>query len=205
MIKIFKKNQASLPELIKILRAGKIVALPTETAYGLATDATKRDSVNELASSKGRTDHKPIAVMVGDVRLATRFFYLAGNNKKLASKFWPGPLTILLRPKKKLPKKIIGPGNLVGVRVPGDKWLRELLVKLEVPLTATSANLAGKPTPYSSSDVRKFMKQAKLNYLVDAGRLPRRPASTVVRWQQGKLKVLRPGAIAVSKINHVLK
>lgn len=205
MIKIFKKSKTSIGNLVEILQKGGIIALPTETAYGLATDATSSSSVNKLSQIKGRGSHKPIAVIVGDIKSVKRYFYLTSDSLKIADKFWPGPLTILLRPRRKFPKKIVGFENLVGVRVPGDKWLRNLLVTFGKPLTATSANLSGKPTLYDSRLVKKFMKNTGLTYMVDAGKLLRRPTSTVVKCNDGKIEILRLGGVSVKKLNSMLR
>lgn len=205
MLKIFKKSAAVIPDISRLLMNGAIVALPTETAYGLAADATKPTVVNKLVRAKGRSSNKPIALMVGDIRIVRRYFYLTGNSKKLAAKFWPGPLTLLLVPKYRFPKKIIGSGNLVGVRIPGDRWLQQILLTLGKPLTATSANAANKPTPYSSTEVRKFIKKTEIKYLVDAGRLPIRPTSTVVRVNNDKIEIIRAGAISVKRIKSVIR
>lgn len=200
MLKIFNKSAAAIPNICRLLADGAIVALPTETAYGLAADATNNQAIQAVVRIKGRGPNKPIALLAANLSMVKKFFRPTRLEIKLMKKFWPGPLTILLKPKYKFSKYIIGPNKLVGVRVPGDKWLVKLLVNYGKPLTATSANLSGQTTLYAASMVKKSLNKKNLRYLVDAGPLVKKPTSTIVRLKKGKIEIIRPGAIPAKKI-----
>jgi len=200
----FIKSRRQLSPICQLIKKGEIVALPTETAYGLAADGTNAKAVAKIVGLKGRQPNKPIALLAADLKMVRRFFIITPTELRLVKKFWPGPLTLLLKPKYKFFKNIIGPGRLVGVRVPGDKWLRELISVYGNPLTATSANLSGQPASYSASAVKKSLVKRGLKYLVKGGRLPRQATSTVVKVKNNKVEVIRPGAISRRQIKDMV-
>ncbi len=207
LLTTFTKSASSISSLVRLLRAGQVVAAPTETAYGLLADATNTRAVREvlrLKGRKGRNKRKPIALVAADLSMVRRYFRMTSGELQLARAFWPGPLTLLLQPRRKFPPSVIGKVGRVGVRVPRSTWLRSLLKRYGKPLTATSANRASGPTPYSAVSVIRQLARPGLCYLVDGGRLPRRPTSTVVTFRQGKLHVVREGAIPSSKPRRVL-
>jgi len=204
MLKQFPKNGRAILELIPLFHAGQVVAAPTETAYGLLADATNASAVREVVRLKGRSEKKPIALVASDLAMVRRYFRMTKSELRLAKKFWPGPLTLLLKPKKKFPKPIIGAGGRVGIRVPRSVWLRSLLKRYGKPLTATSANRTGGQTPYSAVAVTRQLKSHGLSYLVNSGTLPSRPTSTVVLVSKDKFQLIREGAIPSSKLRRVL-
>lgn len=203
MIHIFKKSNSYLFKLRDLLLAGHVVAAPTETAYGLLAKATDRKAVSQVFKIKDRRLGKPIALVAADIKMVKKYFRLTPFEAKMAKKFWPGPLTLLLQPKIKFSRFITGAGGWVGVRVPADAWLRRLIRLVGEPLTATSANRADGATPYSSATVKKALSPYGLRFLVDGGRLPSRSTSTVLRLVDKKVEVIRVGAISVKQIESI--
>lgn len=204
MLTLFEKSAAAIPNICRLLINGAVVALPTETAYGLAADAFSGRTIGQVIKLKGRERGKPIALMAADLKMVRQHFYLTSNELSLAKKFWPGPLTILLKPKRIFSKDIVSSAGLVGVRVPGDEWLRKLLSAVGRPLTATSANLAGKATPYTVALVKRALSKRGLKYLVNGGSLKHRKVSTVVSLRRGRLEIVRPGAVSAPRLEHMV-
>ncbi len=198
------KSTGAISKIGAFLSLGEVVATPTETAYGLLADSTNTKAVARVVKIKGREPGKPIALMAADLKMVCKYFLLASGELRLANKFWPGPLTLLLKPKRKFPAAVVGPGGLIGVRVPGDVWLRTLIIAVGKPLTATSANRAGARTPYSARAVQRALAARGLTHLVDAGRLRLRPTSTVVRVRGQSVAVVRPGAVSERRLQRAL-
>lgn len=188
-----------------------IFIYPTESFYALGVKATDRKAIQHLFRVKHREKNKPIALIAADLKQVKRYFVLSKTELKLAKKFWPGALTLVLRPKKKIaanalfgttpsrssratpPHKRRG-AYRVGVRVPKHAGARALAKKVEAPITATSANISGQPPTKSLHKV----KQAFPGILVTTGRCGQaKKPSTVAIVQHQKIHILRPGAVHV--------
>ncbi|MBU0646542.1 threonylcarbamoyl-AMP synthase [Patescibacteria group bacterium] len=188
-------TRQQIQKAIDTLKAGGVVVFPTETSYGLGADATNRQAVRRVMAIKGRSESKPPPVMVADLKMAWEHGIFCQRLRALAKQFWPGPLNIIV-PKKKNSLILIGQGE-VALRVSGSAVARELVRKLGRPIVATSANLAGAPACYSMAAWRKQTAGRALqpDYILDVGALPRNPASTIIKKQNGKIIVVRQGAI----------
>lgn len=198
-MKILHLNNARtsiLKEIAKQLKAGAVLVYPTDTAYGLGCDATNAQAVAKIFKIKGRASAKGLPMIVADAKMAKKFFLLTTNHLSLTTKFWPGPLSIILKAKGMIVKAALEAGT-AAVRVPDSAIARQLARFLGRPLTATSANLTGAPTCYSA---KAYLKQADADRLpdlvIDAGALPRRKPSTIVRvGKSGTIEVLRKGPV----------
>lgn len=187
------------------LRNGVVVAAPTETAYGLLANALNKQAVVAVVRIKGREHNKPMALVANDLKMVSHYFKISPNELRLAKKFWPGPLTLLLKPRQKFSVGIVGVNGRVGVRVPASAWLRKLVTLMGTPLTATSANRAGGPTSFSSNSVIRQLRARGLSHLVDGGRLKRVSVSTVAYLNNKRLIILRDGAISRARLERVLR
>ncbi len=196
----FKLNKQSITKISKLLNQGAVVAAPTETAFGLLADALNKQAVAQIIKIKGRVKpsekNKPIALIADNLKMVQKYFKLNKVELGLAKKFWPGALTILLKPKIKFPRSIIGPGNLVGVRVPDQAWLCKLIKMFSRPLTATSANIDSKPTLYNSRAVIRALGKNGLEYVVE-GSLRKSPTSTIVKVVNSEVIILRQGKVKI--------
>lgn len=201
----FSKSSQDLIKICKILKRGEVVAAPTETAYGLLADAASSKAVAKLFKLKGRLAGKALPLIVSSLTMAKASVEFPRLAKKLARRFWPGPLTLVLSVKGRWPKGIVSESNMIGLRVPGSRWLRRLVARYGSPLTATSANLAGGDTLYDMAAVRNLLNQRGLKYMVNSRRLRVRPTSTVVMVVGGKWKILRPGAVSTVKLRSVIR
>ncbi|MBG7609680.1 MAG: threonylcarbamoyl-AMP synthase [Anaerolineae bacterium] len=181
-----------------ILRAGKLVAFPTDTIYGLGALIADHQGIKELYRAKNRDTAKAIAVLmssIDDLRLVANQINL--TSKILAECFWPGPLTLIIPRHPKLPD-MLSPTPTLGVRVP-DHPVALALMKISGPLAVTSANLSGHREAHTAEEVFEQL-EGRVAVILDGGRTPGGQASTVVDCLTPELKILRPGPISLEDL-----
>ena len=186
------------------IRRGAVVAMPTDTVYGLAANPYDSKAVRRLFRLKRRPETKPILLLIdGWRRLAPLVSTFPPRFEEIASRFWPGPLTVILPASKSVPELITaGTGN-VAVRCPGSPLIRMLSRSLRYPLTGTSANLSGLAAATTAKEViRQF--GTRLCYVVDGGRSADRQVSTIVDLS-GEPCVIRSGAIPIEQLDAYLR
>jgi L-threonylcarbamoyladenylate synthase len=177
------------------LAAGELVVYPTETLYALGADARNPQALARLIALKGREPGKPIALIAADLAMVMELVQSFPTPAlRLAQRFWPGPLTLVLPARAGLSEVLLNDSGGVGVRVP-DHWIAcQLSARLGSPLTATSANLAGGVPATTVKAARAALGDAVAAYL-EGGELGRQAASTVVDFQGQRPRVLRAGPI----------
>ncbi len=197
-MEIIALKKVNLNDLVKRLKAGEVLVLPTETVYGLVADATNKKAVKKIYQIKGRNFNKPLPVICSSLAMVRNFFYLPKVLAQLAREYWPGALAIRFTVKNKLLK--VSPDNTVVARVSSFTLLTSLAKKLDRPLTATSANLAGNPECYSAQAVSKQFKTKKYkpDLIVDGGVRPVIKPSTIVALEKDQVVVLRQGEIKIN-------
>lgn len=180
-----------------VIKAGGVVAAPTETAYGLIADAFSARAVKKVFLIKGRSRRKPLPLIAASPAMVKKFFFLSKRELSLANKYWPGPLTILLKPKKRFPNALAAGRKKLAVRVSSSAIIRRISVALGNPVTATSANKSGARECYSALCVEKAFRDFKNtpDMILDAGVLARVLPSTIIEVLGEKIKVLRQGPI----------
>ena len=187
---------ASLDEL----RRGEPVGLPTDTVYGLAADAADVDAIQRLFDLKERPADRSIAVLVADLAGAETLVEINLSARRLADRFWPGPLTVVAGRTAEAPSHL-GSGSTIGVRVPDDDIMRAIAAS-HGPLAVTSANLHGGPTPSTAQGVAELFPT--LGLVVDGGPRPG-ASSTVVDVTAATPVVLREGPISLDEILAVVQ
>lgn len=189
-----------LDEAVRAVRAGGVIALPTDTLYGLAADPSQADAVARLFAIKGRTAERALPLIAADAeQVAARLGVLPRLADRLARRFWPGPLTLLVRAPAWLAPFVSGGTGKVGVRVPAHAVARALCAACGLPLTATSANVSGAAPSADPDDIERVLGD-RIDVLVDAGTTPGGAPSTIVD-VTGEVPVLvRAGAIAWTEI-----
>jgi len=196
-----------IEQAVKILKAGGVVVYPTDTAYGLAVDATSLSAVKKLYRLKGRNFRKPIHVIVPNTAWLKKIVKLNKPALKLMNKFLPGPLTLVLPLKTKGESfRILSAGTKsLGIRMPNHSLCIQLVKKLGRPITTTSANLAGGPNCYSTTEVKKQFAKSKYqpDFYLDGAKLKKTKPSTVVSLV-GHVRILRLGPISETQIKNVL-
>jgi L-threonylcarbamoyladenylate synthase len=187
------------------LGKGGIMAFPTETFYGLGAHALIKDAVESVFRIKGRDPGKPVSVIVSDMAMFEKIVQPPPPAfKAIAARFWPGPLTLVLRAVPGIPDDILGPERTIGIRFPRVDWLRALVKTLGAPVTATSANVSGEKELYDPRDVKRAFA-GLVDLIVDGGRTPGLLATTVLDLTQDKPRILRDGQIDRSALEEFLE
>ncbi|MFI5306715.1 MAG: L-threonylcarbamoyladenylate synthase [Polyangiales bacterium] len=180
---------------VELLRAGLIVACPTETLMGLLADASNERAVQRVLELKGRPANEPLPLIVPSLEVAMRFVRdLPAIAVELATRYWPGPLTLVLHAQAHVPAPLVKDGK-VAVRVPGPSPALDLVTAFGGPLTATSANPSGKSPLSTEAELRAAFGGGLA--AVVSGKVPGGRPSTIVDVSSGQPVVLRQGAIAL--------
>ena len=184
-----------------ILRAGGLVAMPTETVYGLAADATNDRAVARIFEAKGRPAFNPLIVHVVEAAAAARLAEFSPLAERLAAAFWPGPLTLVLPRRDPSPVSLLVTAGLdtVGVRIPAHPTARALIAAAGRPLAAPSANPSGAVSPTTPAHVREGLG-GRVDAVLDGGRSRVGLESTIVKVDASGLTLLRPGGVTADDI-----
>lgn len=197
-------NNEDIAEAATILAQGGLVAIPTETVYGLAADAFNGEAVEKIFKAKGRPQDNPLIVHIEKMeRLKDLWSDVPEKALKLADAFWPGPLTMIMTKTDKVPKEVSCGLNTVGVRFPEHPIARKVIEMADTPLAAPSANLSGKPSPTNFAHVKQDM-YGRIDAILEGGDCFVGVESTVVDITGDVARVLRPGAITEEMIADVL-
>lgn len=187
-----------IPRAIEILKAGGLVAFPTDTVYGVGALAFDGKAVESIYLAKDRPIEKAIPILIGDSddlrKVGTD---IPDSAHKLAFRFWPGPLTILVPKRADLPEAVSAT-DTVGVRVP-DHDLARALLRAAGPMAVTSANISGKQSPVTGEDVYEQLG-GRIDLIIDGGKTPGGVPSTLVDCTTVGLKVLRDGPISLEEL-----
>ena len=184
------------------LRGGKVVGLPTDTFYGLAVDPVNLRAVDRIYEIKTRLRHKPLSLLINDVAQAYELARDIGTNfDKLAERFWPGPLTVIVRASSRLPLRSTANTGNVALRVPDAAIPRAVVAAFGLPITATSANLQGAPECTHAACVRDQIGD-RIPLIIDGGPTGRTLPTTIVDLSAGESSwhIIREGAIPTHEI-----
>lgn len=188
----------------EILKNGGVVGIPTETVYGLAANALDENAVAKIFRAKGRPSDNPLIVHIADF---DDIYKLASDVPKeavlLANKFWPGPLTIILKSLDIVPKSVSAGLGTVAIRMPSHEVARQIIRSAGVPLAAPSANLSGTPSPTTAQHVMDDLN-GRIDAVVDGGACSVGLESTVITLCDFPPKILRPGKITPAELACVL-
>ncbi len=186
----------ALQEAAKWIRLGGLVALPTDTLYGLAADPFRADAVARLMAVKGRAAASALPLIAADAdQIAARFGRLSPVGERLASKFWPGPLTLLIPAPVTLAHGVAAGTGRVGVRVPAHAIARAICRAADRPVTATSANRSGQPATADPAEVERTLGE-DVDLLFDAGPTRGGAPSTIVDVTGAEPRLVRAGAVS---------
>lgn len=193
-----------LEEASSILHRGGLVAIPTETVYGLAGDALSADAAKKIYAAKGRPSDNPLIVHISKVEdLYVIAKEVPDIALKLANKFWPGPLTMILNKSDKVPSGTTGGLDTVAIRMPNHKIALELISKSGVYLAAPSANTSGRPSPTTAEHVAEDLS-GKIDMILDGGAVGIGIESTIVDLTGDVPTILRPGYISKAMLEEVI-
>ena len=184
------------------IRAGEVLGMPTDTFYGLAADPFNLRAVDKVYEIKTRSRHKPLSLLIGSVEQAEELAKpLPDEFYALTRKFWPGPLTIIVKAGSRLPLKVTANTGNVALRVPNASIPLAVVTAAAIPVTATSANLSGASECTTAVQVRDQL-QGRINIIVDGGTSPRSVPSTIIdlSGDGSGYRIIREGAIPTDQI-----
>lgn len=199
-----KLHTENISRAAKLLAAGEVVAVPTETVYGLAANAYDETAVRKIFSAKGRPQDNPLIVHIADFQdIYDLVSQVPAAAKKLADAFWPGPLTVILPKSDKIPDAVSAGLATVAVRYPSHPVAQAVIRESGVPLAAPSANRSGSPSPTNAKYVFDDMN-GRIPLILDGGSSQVGVESTVITLATEVPRVLRPGGVTVEQLREVL-
>lgn len=202
--RITSPDDENTGEVASLLREGKLVAIPTETVYGLGADATNGKAVRKIFEAKGRPSDNPLIVHISDFsQWAPLVTKIPEKARVLTEKFWPGPLTVILPKSDIIPPETSGNLDTVAVRMPSHPVAKAIIEKAGVPLAAPSANTSGKPSPTKAKYVIEDL-YGKVDAIVDGDDCEVGVESTVISLVGEKPLLLRPGGVTVEMMEEVI-
>lgn len=194
-----------IEEAAALIRAGKLVAFPTETVYGLGADATSDDAVRSIYTAKGRPSTNPLIVHVAEVEQARAIATEWPESAQiLTEEFWPGPLTIILPRREGMTSSVVSAGaSTVALRMPDHPVALALIAQAGVPIAAPSANKSGHTSPTRTEHVARSLGDA-VPLILDAGPLSGGIESTVIDLSTNTPRLLRPGLLSITEIERLI-
>ncbi|HDI52822.1 MAG TPA: threonylcarbamoyl-AMP synthase [Candidatus Bathyarchaeota archaeon] len=201
-MEIVEASEENIRRAAVIIRLGGVVIYPTDTVYGLGCDPANVDATRRICEIKGRAD-KPLPLACSDVEAAKRIVKFNPIAEKLAERFWPGPLTMVLPAKVDYPIWVTHGARTLGVRVPGHPVARKLAKLSGGVIVTTSANKSGEPPPKTALEAAEQIGE-EVDLILDAGPAPLKQPSTVLDLSGDELWIIRPGPIKAEDIKKTL-
>lgn len=191
-----------MKKIIDVINNDGVVIMPTDTIYGIVAKATKEDVIKKVYSLKKRDDRKPMLILVSDIEMLKKYVVSINEiEQTLIDSLWPGPLTIIFD-KKNISDLLTGGLNTIGIRIPANKDLLEIITRVGVPLLSTSVNLSGEKSATCVSNISESMLD-NVDYVYDNGECNDVP-STIVRVADDEVKILREGIVSKEKIESII-
>lgn len=196
-------SQKSITTAAQILVDGGVVAIPTETVYGLAASALNSDAIKSVFSAKGRPQDNPLIVHIDSIEMLEKVAKNIPEEAYIcAERFWPGPLTMVLDSKGYVCKEVSAGLDTVAVRMPAEKTARAIIAKAGIPLAAPSANISGSPSPTTAQHVLDDL-DGKIDAVVMGENSQVGVESTVISVDKTGARLLRPGAVTVEQLKEI--
>lgn len=194
-------NKEEVKSSIKMLKEGKILVVPTDTVYGICSDATNEKAVEKIFRIKNRDKNNPLNILVSSVDMAKK--YTKNFNKiaeTLANKFWPGALTMVFEKNDLIPKIVTANKETIGVRIPDNEVTLNIINELSLPIACPSANISGRPSGTVVEDIKSDFKD-NVDIYIDCGPSKIGIESTIVKINENSVEILRQGKITKEEIN----
>ena len=202
IINDFENDSFLIKKAANVIKEGGIVAFPTETVYGLGANALDEEAVKKIFEAKGRPQDNPLIIHVADKNLEKYIEAIPESAKKMMDKFWPGPLTIILKKKDIIPNTTSANLNTVGVRMPSESIALKLIELSGVPIAAPSANISGRPSP---TDVERCVEdlEGRVDFILGGHKSIVGVESTIVDCTVDPPMILRPGGITLEMLREI--
>ena len=199
-----KIDTSEIEQTVEILKNDGVIVYPTETFYGLGACCFSRNAIRRIYWLKGRKFSKPLSVLVSDIDMLRKIVLgFSDAYRPILSEFWPGPLTIIFKASTQIPEEITASSGRIGVRLPAYDWVRRLVREAGFPITGTSANISGEQEIAQGKKVIKAFNR-KVELIADGGRTQGIVPSTVIDFTSCKPRILREGAVPVSRLKKYL-
>lgn len=202
-----RPSKQVLNRAARLIRKGAVIVCPTDTGYALAANALDVKAIVKVFNLKGRAFSNPVHVAVSSLEMAGQFVYINEEAEQLAQHFLPGALTLVLPKKEVVPSMLVAGGDTIGIRIPDNRVILALADLTGLPITATSANASGQPTPYSASEVISLLGGAvgQVALILDQGTIPSHGLSTIVDLTVSPPQLLRQGLVSWLEVRQVLR
>ena len=196
-----------LDKAAKLIAKGEVLVCPTDTGYAFSANALDTRAVAKVFNLKGRLYSNPIHVAVSSIEEAEKYAQVNEAARHLAGHFLPGALTLVLPKRETIPAMLVAGRDTIGIRIPDNRVILSLAEMAERPLTTTSANISGRPTPYAAEEVMEQLGETiqKVALILDQGPLARRELSTIVDLTVSPPQLIRQGRVSWLEIREVLK
>lgn len=193
-------SKEEIIEVSNVIKAGGIVILPTDTVYGLACDVMNEEAIKKIYDLKGRSFSNPMNILVSNIDMIRKVTKrISKKEEEIIERFFPGPLSIIFKKNEVVPNIVTAGLDTIGIRMPENDFLLELIENLEMPIVATSCNFAGEaPMTNTIGIFKKFVEQ--VDCIVDSGEAKIGVASTVIKVERNDVKILRDGPIKKSEL-----
>lgn len=201
-----ENTTADISVVVDLLRAGKLVALPTETVYGLGADATNGQAVAQIYAAKGRPSFNPLIIHVADLEQAEKYAVFNDTARQFAQAFWPGPLTLVLPLRKDhgISELVTAGLDTIAIRVPAHKLAQDILQTFGKPIAAPSANISGRVSPTTPAHVLADL-DGVIDAVIDGGACAVGLESSIVKIDGDDAALLRAGGVSLEALNSCLE
>lgn len=200
-MRIIPESIKIIPDIVTALQNGQTIVYPTETCYGLGCDATNAAAMKKIFAIKKRQEGKSVLMLMSDVAMVRRYVEENPLLRVVAKTYWPGPLTVVMKKRNDpgFPDEVVRDDGTIAFRISSHPFASELVRSLDRPIVSTSANIVGEENPYDSSEVIAMFdgQEHQPDMLIDAGRLPHRSPSTIIKIENDSYHVLRQGDLVV--------
>ena len=188
-----------------ILSSGGVVISPTDTVYGILGSAANESAVSKMFALKNRPAQKAFPVFVRDSAMARHYAYISDAKAKFLERVWPEPVTVVFNHKEKLPKVLTDRLDTIGLRMPHDPFLAELLKRVDAPLAQTSANISNEPPAENIEQIKHYFEKSKIqpDLVIDRGVLHGKP-STVIDFTGNEPIILRTGVVSKEELDRII-
>lgn len=195
-----KINEKEIEEVVQILKSDGIIIFPTETVYGIGGNALSNKVVDKVYEAKKRPRDKAVNIMVANADQIEKYAIITSDlEQKIINKFMPGPITIILKKRPDFGDYFTADNDTIGVRIPNQKIINEILNRVDFPLIAPSANISGKDSGIEASVIADDFKDT-VDAIIDGGRAELSTSSTIVKVVNDEIIILREGTISKKEI-----
>lgn len=192
-----------LESAAEIIRAGGLVAFPTETVYGLGADALNKSAAEKIYEAKGRPSNNPLIVHISKIEDAEKYVEVDERYYKIASAFMPGPITVIMPSKKVVADSVCAGLDTLAIRCPSHPIARAFIEACDRPIAAPSANTSGRPSPTTAAHVKHDL-DGRVDMIIDGGECEVGLESTIIKLEEGRCVLLRPGGVTYEMLCELL-